>query len=163
MIAPIRYTILTMPFFTRKKDGPLIPPVAPTAAQEKAMSVNSYATSTTVQDPYANSSSTLPRYAQSKDPYAASNGGGGDPYARAGPDPYSSKSNPYAQTSNQDDLVRSELFSGLKMPEQAQRQREYGYEGREKEEDFNEDEEIEGIRQEMRNVKQDSLASTMWV
>lgn len=39
-------------------------------------------------------------------------------------------------------------------------ERKYGYEGREMEEDFDEDEEIEGIKQEMRGVKQDSLAST---
>lgn len=41
-----------------------------------------------------------------------------------------------------------------------QKVRKYGYEGRENEDDFDEDEEIEGIKQEMRDVKQESLAGT---
>jgi hypothetical protein len=50
-------------------------------------------------------------------------------------------------------------LSGFK-PAEKQATRKYGYEGREQEEDFDEDEEVEGIKQEMRGLKQESLAST---
>lgn len=63
----------------------------------------------------------------------------------------------------EEDSARAELFGGLQneggeIP--AVKRREYGYTGRELEEDFDEDEEIEGIKQGMRETKQDSLAST---
>lgn len=61
---------------------------------------------------------------------------------------------------NPADAARNELFAGFTAPEKPQRAREYGYEGREMEEDFDEDEEVEGIKQEMRGIKQESLAST---
>lgn len=147
-----------MSFFRRNKDSPLIPPVAPTAGQQQSASPAS-------SDPYANPSSK----ASSGDPYARSkpaassggvgSGGGGDPYAqtaqgRAG------DYNPYAKRGGEHEQARNELFSGFTAPEKPQAERKYGYEGREMEEDFDEDEEIEGIKQEMRGVKQESLAST---
>ena len=121
-----------MPFFKRNKDAPLIPPVAPTPSQQVS------------SDPYARS---------------GGGGGGGDPYAqtaqgRAG------DYNPYSKRGGEDDQARNELFSGFTAPEKPQAERKYGYEGREMEEDFDEDEEVEGIKQEMRGVKQESLAST---
>lgn len=65
----------------------------------------------------------------------------------------------------EEDAARAELFGGMggsggggEIP--APRRREYGYQGRELEEDFDEDEEIEGIKQSMRETKQDSLQST---
>lgn len=129
-----------MSFFRRNKNAPLIPPVA--APEPKA------------------------------DPYAAPAGGnryggasGGDPYASARPAARggagAEDDNPYAQAGgNTNDAARNELFAGYAAPERAKPERQYGYEGREQEEDFDEDEEIEGIKQEMRGIKQESLAST---
>lgn len=158
-----------MPFFKRNKDAPLIPPVAPTAGQSAPSS-----------DPYANPSRgpSGDPYARAKpspgggDPYARSSGGaaggGGDPYAKpSGGDPYAQTAqgragdyNPYAKKGGENDQARNELFSGFTAPEKPQAERKYGYEGREMEEDFDEDEEIEGIKQDMRGIKQESLAST---
>jgi hypothetical protein len=140
-----------MPFFKRNKDAPLIPPVAPTQTQQIS------------SDPYAN-----PSKGPSGDPYArAKSSASSDPYARSGGgDPYASTAvgragdNPYAKRGGEDDQARNELFSGFVAPEKPAAERKYGYEGREMEEDFDEDEEVEGIKQEMRGVKQESLAST---
>jgi len=133
-----------MSFFKRKGgNGPLIPPVAPPAYEAKS-------------DPYAQPAETK---------------GGGDPYAKKKPDayanadPYASTksrggdSNPYAKQPDPNDAARNELFAGYAAPEK-KADRKYGYEGREMEEDYDEDEEVEGIKQEMRGLKQDSLAST---
>ncbi|KAL7423634.1 Protein transport protein S9 plasma membrane t-SNARE [Cryptotrichosporon argae] len=139
-----------MSFFRRNRNEPLIPPVAPTPAQQARAAA---------PDPYA--SKAAPR----------GGGGGGDPYAGGGGDPYArfkaagtDGSNPYARRGGSDpaaDAARNELFSGYSKPEvPAQPERKWGYEGREMEEDFDEDEEVEGIKQEMRGIKQDSLAST---
>ena len=128
-----------MSFFKRNKNEPLIPPVAPAQPAQQ-------------------------------DPYAKANGngggnqyGGGDPYATRS-DPYASRlndqANPYAKRGGENDAARNELFSGFRAPEKPVAERKYGYEGREQEEDFDEDEEIEGIKQEMRGLKQESLAST---
>jgi hypothetical protein len=146
--------------FKRNKDkGPLIPPVSGDAPQSKP-------------DPYASGGARNYSSSGGVDPYASSEprGGGGDPYAssRAPPaDPYARSGggggggNPYAQDSvNPADAARNELFAGFTAPEKPKADRKYGYEGREQEQDFDEDEEIEGIKQEMRGVKQDSLAST---
>lgn len=57
------------------------------------------------------------------------------------------------------DAQRNELFGGFALKE-VQPERKYGYEGREQEDDFDEEEEIEGIKQEMRGLKQESLSST---
>jgi len=156
-----------MGFFKRtNNNSPLIPPVAPTPGQQAAAQrgPDPYAARTPARDPYATGAS---------DPYAARNGGGGfNSHPNAG------ASNPYgnmgggaggnfnragpANASNE--AARAELFGGLQnnpgAPRQAQQQRQWGYEGRELEEDFDEDEEIEGIKQEMRQTKMDSLAST---
>ncbi|WWC86415.1 uncharacterized protein L201_001292 [Kwoniella dendrophila CBS 6074] len=127
-----------MSFFRRKKDEPLIPPVAPPAAatQQKA-------------DPYAQAQSSNNRYGGA---------GGGDPYARSKQS--GGGGNPYAKATDHNDAARNELFSGFAAPEKPKPERQYGYEGREMEEDFDEDEEVEGIKQEMRGIKQESLAST---
>lgn len=150
-----------MSFFKRNKDkGPLIPPVA---GESKP-------------DPYATvGGGGGGRGGGGADPYASKEGrgGGGDPYVSKGnSDPYARSGaaaggggggggNPYAQDStNPADAARNELFAGFTAPEKPKPARQYGYEGREQEEDFDEDEEIEGIKQEMRGIKQDSLAST---
>lgn len=112
-------------------------------------------------DPYA---AGQPSNGFSSDPYAKSkpsNVNGGDPYARSNTE--KPGDNPYAKRSTQIDATRDELFSGYKAPDKPAAERKFGYEGRETEEDFDEDEEVEGIRQEMRGLKQDSLASTRWV
>ncbi|RXK39259.1 synaptosomal-associated protein, 23kDa [Tremella mesenterica] len=129
-----------MSFFRRNRNDPVIPPVAPTASQ--------------AADPYARNSGSP----------ANQQYGGGDPYGNSRSDPYASRvnggSNPYAKAGGQDDAARSELFAGYKKPDKPVAERKYGYEGREAEEDFDEDEEVEGIKQEMRGIKQESLAST---
>jgi hypothetical protein len=148
--------IQTMSFFRRKKDnGPLIPPVNETQARP---------------DPYANSGAARNYSNSGGDPYASAQParGGGDPYAssQGGADPYARASggNPYERDApNPADAARNELFAGFTAPDKPKAERKYGYEGREQEQDFDEEEEIEGIKQEMRGVKQDSLASTRWV
>jgi hypothetical protein len=135
-----------MSFFRRNKDAPLIPPVAAPspAAEPKA-------------DPYAQQASSN-RFGGGY--------GGGDPYARTAtpqndPNARGGGGNPYAKDAvNPADAARNELFAGFAAPEKPAKTREYGYEGRENEEDFDEDDEIEGIKQEMRGIKQESLAST---
>lgn len=151
----------TMGFFKRK-NAPLIPPVAPTAGQQP--NADPYAAPAAGGyggDPYTKSK---PRPAAGEstekgggDPYAATPvyAAGGDPYAKRNPGP---RANPNAAN----DAARAELFGGYKAAD-VPAERKYGYEGREMEEDFDEDEEIEGIKQEMRGVKQDSLASTRCV
>ena len=137
-----------MSFFKRNKNGPLIPPVS--APEPKA-------------DPYASQASN--QGDGGGDPYARNGGGGGGggvPYARGMGN--GGGMNPYARDApNPDDAARNELFSGYNAPEKPKAAKSYGYEGREEEEDFDEDEEIEGIKQDMRGIKQESLASTRWV
>ncbi|TYJ52725.1 hypothetical protein B9479_006659 [Cryptococcus floricola] len=148
-----------MGFFTRKNDN-LIPPVAPTQGQQQRDDpyANAPAGNTTgSSDPYARSKPAAGAHSSqpSSDPYAANPsyqaGTGGDPYA---------KRVPAAKPQNPNDAARAELFAGFAAPEKPAVERQWGYEGREMEEDFDEDEEVEGIKQEMRGVKQDSLAST---
>lgn len=144
-----------MSFFRRNKEAPLIPPVAAPEAPKadpyaQQAGSNRYGGGYGGGDPYARTSTP-----QNNDPYArggnaaaggAAGGAGGNPYAKDAVNPA--------------DAARNELFSGFTAPEKPVRARQYGYEGREQEEDFDEDEEIEGIKQEMRGLKQDSLAST---
>lgn len=134
--------------FFKKKSGLTIPPVAPTEGQQQRAAV--------AHDPYAARAAPARR-----DPYAAA---GGDPYATGGGDPYGAAPGPRgpaAGGAGDEDASRNALFAGYNpAATQVQAQRKWGYEGREAEEDFNEDEEIEGIKQEMRQTKQDSLAST---
>jgi len=135
-----------MGFFKRNKDAPLIPPVAPTQSQQAS-------------DPYAN-----PNRGPAGDPYASRKpAASGDPYARSGGGGGGGgrgDDNPYAKRGGEDNSARNELFAGFQPPEKPQTERKYGYEGREQEEDFDEEEEVEGIKQEMRGLKQESLAST---
>ncbi|WWD17711.1 hypothetical protein CI109_102152 [Kwoniella shandongensis] len=143
-----------MSFFRRNKDAPLIPPVAPPAGASAPQ-----------QDPYASGGAgNNARYgASGGDPYTRSKpaAGGGDPYATANTGAGGGGGNPYAKGSvGPNDAARNELFAGFQAPEKPVAERKYGYEGREMEEDFEEDEEIEGIKQEMRGIKQESLAST---
>lgn len=139
-----------MSFFRRNKDAPLIPPVTapepkadPYAQQAPQAGSNRYGGGYGGADPYARTSTP-----SNSDPYARSSGGGagGNPYAKDAVNPA--------------EAARNELFAGFTAPEKTQKTREYGYEGREMEEDFDEDEEVEGIKQEMRGIKQESLAST---
>ncbi|WOO86082.1 Protein transport protein sec9 [Vanrija pseudolonga] len=132
--------------FFKKKSGLTIPPVAPTEGQQQRA---------VAHDPYAARAAPARR-----DPYASA---GGDPYATGG-DPYGAAPGPRAAAgagADDEDASRNALFAGYNPgATQVQAQRKWGYEGRETEEDFNEDEEIEGIKQEIRQTKQDSLAST---
>lgn len=136
-----------MSFFRRNKNAPLIPPVA----NEPPKS-----------DPYASGGGN--GGGAGGGGAAGGRYGGGDPYAmgRGGANaPSGADANPYAKDAqNPADAARNELFAGYQAPQQVQATRKYGYEGREQEEDFDEDEEVEGIKQEMRGVKQESLAST---
>jgi hypothetical protein len=153
---PLQHNLITMSFFRRNKNESLIPPVAQPSAP--------------ASDPYASAAPAR----STGDPYARSNargGGSSDPYARSGSPapsyttnvPGGSNPNPYAKDSvSPADAARNELFAGYAAPKVVA-DRKYGYEGREMEEDFDEDEEVEGIKQEMRGLKQDSLASTRWV
>lgn len=155
--------ISAMGFFKRKNE-PLIPPVAPAAGQQQpkadpyaAPAAGGYGGG----DPYTKSKPTPAATHEEKgggDPYAATPAyaAGGDPYAKRNPGP---RPNPNAAN----DAARAELFGGFSKAADVPAERKYGYEGREMEEDFDEDEEIEGIKQEMRGVKQDSLASTRCV
>ncbi|OXM76192.1 synaptosomal-associated protein, 23kDa [Cryptococcus neoformans Bt63] len=152
--------ISAMGFFKRKNE-PLIPPVAPAAGQQQpkadpyaAPAAGGYGGG----DPYTKSKPAPTATLEEKgggDPYAATPAyaAGGDPYAKRNPGP---RPNPNAAN----DAARAELFGGFSKAADVPAERKYGYEGREMEEDFDEDEEIEGIKQEMRGVKQDSLAST---
>jgi len=135
-----------MSFFRRNKDAPLIPPVAEPKPDPYASAPNARQPSS---DPYAKPSS---------DPYAKSKpSGGGDPYAPTA----QGRLGAYQKDApNPADAARNELFSGYNAPEKPKGDRKYGYEGREMEEDFDEDEEVEGIKQEMRGLKNESLAST---
>jgi hypothetical protein len=140
-----------MSFFKRKEKGPLIPPVAEQGpAQPKA-------------DPYASAPAGGNRYGGG-DPYARPGRGapGGDPYSSSAVDRAGGLDNPYTKPqATPDEKARNELFAGYTAPEGAKKaERKYGYEGREEEEDFDEDDEIEGIKQEMRGIKQESLAAT---
>ena len=162
-----------MPIFNRRKNEPLIPPVdgpevkADPYAQASSNSNASYGGG----DPYTRKGGNN----KASDPYArdallgGAGGAGGQSQARAGgaggatggAAGASGSSNPYAADAiSPDQAARNELFGGYTPAVPAQAKREYGYEGREMEEDFDEDEEIEGIKQEMRGVKQESLAST---
>lgn len=155
--------ISAMGFFKRKNE-PLIPPVAPAAGQQQpkadpyaAPAAGGYGGG----DPYTKSKPAPAATLEEKgggDPYAATPAyaAGGDPYAKRNPGP---RPNPNAAN----DAARAELFGGFSKAADVPAERKYGYEGREMEEDFDEDEEIEGIKQEMRGVKQDSLASTRCV
>ena len=144
-----------MSFFRRNKEANLIPPVAPTAGQQAAASASAHS------DPYANPSRgpSGDPYARVKSSPAPSSGAGGDPYAQSAQG-RAGDYNPYAKRGGEHEQARNELFAGFAAPEKPVAERKYGYEGREMEEDFDEDEEVEGIKQEMRGVKQESLAST---
>lgn len=132
-----------MGFFKRKDTGPLIPPIPPTAGQQ-ARAADPYAARPNAGGPPA------------RDPYAQNNGGGGAYVA--------GNSNPYGvQDTSQGDAARNELFSGYAPAQKPVQERVWGYDGRDTEEDFDQDEETEGIKQSMRQTKQDSLASTRWV
>jgi hypothetical protein len=135
-----------MGFFNRSKDKSVIPPVAPPPGAGSGGG-NAY------QDPYAKPAAS----GGSSDPYARAGGGGGgsDPYARA------AGASRGGAAPTKAEAQRNELFAGYTAPV-VKPERKYGEEGREQDEDFDEDEEIEGIKQEMRGVKQESLASTRW-
>lgn len=128
----------------------MIPPVAPPPGAGTGGGPKAYS------DPYAQPAAS----SGGSDPYARSGGGGGggDPYARAGT-PGASGRNALATKAQEQ---RNELFAGYTASE-PKPDRKYGEEGRENDEDFDEDEEVEGIKQEMRGVKQESLASTRYV
>ena len=85
----------------------------------------------------------------------------GDPYAPAldrAPSYRTTDGDPYGD--NKANEQRGELFGGFQPKDEVPKDRKYGYEGREMEDDFDEEEEIEGIKQEMRGIKQESLSST---
>lgn len=147
--------------FFRRKDKSVIPPVAPApgydptpvsisntpaqpgaAARQQLFGTKTPAATgaSAVIDPYANSRGSSSLSLNRPPSYTSTPG---DPYgdAKAGSE-------------------RDQLFGGFTPKEPEQKAREYGYEGRENEDDFDEDEEIEGIKHQMRDVKQESLAGT---
>lgn len=147
-------------FFRRGNNSSMIPPVEPTPGQQQRQSQpggggvglntsnadgnRSALFSGLQRSGTATSSNPPPSYRSS--PAAgpsSSSSGPGDPYGDAAGD------------SN-----RAALFGDYQPRDAPVKERKYGYDGREQEEDFDEDEEIEGIKQEMRGVKQESLAST---
>ncbi|ORX37433.1 hypothetical protein BD324DRAFT_626177 [Kockovaella imperatae] len=164
-----------MSFFKRNK-GPMIPPVG--SEPDDMYASRGGPANGAGGDPYANRGGNMAgagagarRGGGGNDPYANAGAGGGghvDPYAQMkansnarSNDGWGASGNPYArQAAPVDEATRNELFAGYAPQQQTQRRREYGYEGREEEADFDEDEEVEGIKQEMRGVKQESLAST---
>lgn len=148
-----------MPLFKRK-DKSVIPPVAPAPGYDQAP----VSLSNTPAQPGAAArqqlfgiktpASTGPPAVV--DPYA--NSRGTSSLSRAPPSYTSTPGDPYGEAKG--DSERDQLFGGFTPKEPEQKARKYGYEGRENEDDFDEDEEIEGIKQEMRDVKQESLAGT---
>ena len=148
-----------MPLFKRK-DKSVIPPVAPAPGYDGGP----VSLSSTPAQPGAAArqqlfgsktpSSTGPPAVI--DPYA--NSRGASSLSRAPPSYTSTPGDPYGDAKGASE--RDQLFSGFTPKEDVPKTRKYGYEGRENEDDFDEDEEIEGIKQEMRDVKQESLAGT---
>ncbi len=136
-------------FKRRDKNASMIPPVAPPPAAAPP------------------SSGGPPPSYSSPDPYASGPSDPSDPYTRRAQQVQAPLQYRSAQATNdpygdaQAKSARSELLGGYE-PDPRAAERKYGYAGREQEEDFDEDEEIEGIKQEMRGVKQESLASTRW-
>jgi hypothetical protein len=136
-----------MSFFKRKNaNASMIPPVAPPPSA--APPVDSGVARTQLFSRGNDSKSTL--RANAADPYA--------PALDRAPSYRTTDGDPYGNAKGNND--RSELLGGFQPKEQIPKDRQYGYEGREMEDDFDEEEEIEGIKQEMRGVKQESLSST---
>lgn len=127
----------------------MIPPVAPPPGMDASR-----------QQPQQPQSSSFKQSSSGpSDPYASSSSSFAPAKLNRNPPSYrSTPGDPYGDAKAQGQ--RSELFGDYAPKEEIQKEREYGYEGREQEEDFDEDEEIEGIKQQMRGVKQESLAST---
>lgn len=146
--------------FFRRKDKNVIPPVAPAPGYDPAP----VSISNTPVQPGAAARQQLfgtkvpaPTGAPAvQDPYANSRGKLG--LNRAPPSYTSTPGDPYGDAKGGSE--RDQLFGGFTPKEPEQKAREYGYEGRENEDDFDEDEEIEGIKHQMRDVKQESLAGT---
>lgn len=144
-----------MGFFNRNK-GPEIPPVAPPPGQQGQQGAS---------DPYARRGGAP----AGGDPYASSNKS--DPYAAvqkarargADPlDPYARKQ-PLGQPGagdEENDAARNALFGGMTETARQEKPREWGREGVEDEPDFDEDEEVEGIKQAMRETKMETVQST---
>lgn len=144
-------------FFRRGNNSSMIPPVEPTPGQQQRQQQQQGGGLNTA-NPDGNRSALFsglqrsgtstssippPSYRSSLAAGPSSSPPGGDPYGDAAAD------------SN-----RAALFGDFTPRDAPVKERKYGYDGRENEEDFDEDEEIEGIKQEMRGVKQESLAST---
>jgi hypothetical protein len=152
-------TATTMPLFKRK-DKSVIPPVAPAPGYDPApVSLSN----TPAQPGAAARQQLFGTKAQTQkgppavvDPYA--NSRGGSSLSRGPPSYTSTPGDPYGDAKGSTE--RDQLFGDFTPKEPVQKVRKYGYEGRENEDDFDEDEEIEGIKQEMRDVKQESLAGT---
>lgn len=142
-----------MSFFRRKNpNASVIPPVAPPessgpmapadtgAARTQLFSRGGGAPSLDMrknaQDPYAPALDRAPSY-------RTTDNSGGDPYG-----------------DNKANEQRGELFGGFQPKDEIPKDRKYGYEGREMEDDFDENEEIEGIKQEMKGLKLESLSGT---
>ncbi|KAJ9096606.1 hypothetical protein QFC19_007139 [Naganishia cerealis] len=145
--------------FFRRKDKSVIPPVAPPPGYDSSpVSVSS-----TPPPPGAAARQQL---FGSKTPAATGPPAAVDPYANSrgasslgrAPSYTSTPGDPYGDAKGSSE--RDQLFGGFIPKEPVEKARVYGYEGRENEDDFDEDEEIEGIKHQMRDVKQESLAGT---
>ncbi|KAJ9121732.1 hypothetical protein QFC22_002353 [Naganishia vaughanmartiniae] len=147
-----------MPFFSRK-DKSVIPPVAPPPGYDASPVQVS-------NTPLAPGAAARQQLFGSKTPASTGPPAVLDPYANSrgtsslgrAPSYTSTPGDPYGDAKGSSD--RDQLFGGFTPKEPVEKSRVYGYEGRDKEEDFDEDEEIEGIKHQMRDVKQESLAGT---
>lgn len=131
-------------FFRRDKNASKIPPVAPPPGQAAALSGGG--------DNPEDARRQLFSGVQWNSKESDSNSTAPPPSYRSTP------GDPYGEASR--DANRDALLGGFVPKDEPVKERKYGYEGRDGEADFDEEEEIEGIKQEMRGVKQESLAST---
>lgn len=140
-----------MSFFKRSNaNASLIPPVAPPPGSEPP-SQPKPSSNDAARNQLFNRSGASNLKSNQSDPYAAAANSRPPSYRTTAGDPYGD-----GQANDQ----RGELLGGFQPKSEIPKTRKYGYEGREQEEDFDEDEEIEGIKQNMRETKQESLAST---
>jgi hypothetical protein len=147
-----------MSFFRRKnQNASLIPPVGPPPGSEPqaAPPSDNGAARNQLFSRGNGSNSPAPR-SNAQDPYAPA-------LERAPPSYHTNAGDPYGDGKASDQ--RNELLGGFQPKADVPKDRKYGYEGREMEDDFDEEEEIEGIKQEMRGLKQESLASSrlVWI
>ena len=149
----------------KRKDGPLIPPVASeSAARDELMGSRAKGNRSPLPSSQVHPQSVSNTYVPSRDgdPYSTSyapspTSGPGDRYARR-----DAVGDVYSRGGGNVDKDRSELFSGYN-PERAGSGRFFNdgaAGGRDPAPGEENEEDVEGIKQQMRTTKQESLAST---